>query len=74
MIRLEESKVFGRKIRQDDWSEIGIPTWTLAHEAIQGGRIKEALELFEYAHFEVNSLRHHEMGLMNLFTNYIVYR
>ena len=48
MIRLERSDVLQRKIRQDDATELAIPTWTLVREAIKGGRIDEALDFLEY--------------------------
>jgi hypothetical protein len=49
MVRLQQSEVFQRKIRQDDVaSELGIPTFTLAIEAMQAGKLDEAAELIEY--------------------------
>lgn len=48
MIRLARSNVLGRKIRQDDVEELGIPTWTLVDQAIRAGRTEEAVEFLEY--------------------------
>jgi len=48
MIRFEKSETLQRKIRQDDWAELGIPTWTLVRQAIQAGRSDEALDFLEY--------------------------
>ena len=48
MIRLEKSEALNRKIRQDDLPDLGIPTWTLVHEAMQVGNIDKALEFMEY--------------------------
>jgi len=48
MVRLENSQALGRIIRQDDATELGIPTWTLVREAIQAGRIDEALKFLDY--------------------------
>ena len=52
MIRLEKSDALQRKIRQDDWANLGILTPGLAIEAIRAGRINDAIELIEYADFE----------------------
>ena len=52
MIRLEKSEALKRKIRQDDAAELAIPTWTLVREAMQAGRINEALDLLEYCRAE----------------------
>ncbi len=52
MIRLKRSEALQRKIRQDDVGELAIPTWTLVRQAIQGKRIDEALDLFEYCYEE----------------------
>jgi hypothetical protein len=49
MIRLQQSEVFQRKIRQDDVAgELAIPTFTLAIEAMKAGKLDEAAELIEY--------------------------
>ena len=48
MIRLEKSEALGRKIRRDDVTELAISTWALVREAIQAGRVDEALEFIEY--------------------------
>ncbi len=48
MIRLEKSEAVQRKVRQDDVTELAIPTWTLVREAIQSGRTDEALDFMEY--------------------------
>jgi len=47
MIRFEKSESLQRKIRQDDMSAHGIPTETLARQAIQAGRTDEAIDLLE---------------------------
>ncbi len=48
MIRLEKSEALQRKIRKDDVSELGVPTWMLVRDAIKAGRVDEALELIDY--------------------------
>ena len=47
MARLEKSEALGRLIRQDDVPELHIPTFTLAIQAMQEGRLEEAKELIE---------------------------
>jgi len=48
MIRIEKSGVLGRKIRKDNLSELGVSTWRKLKEAIQAGRMEEALEIVDY--------------------------
>jgi hypothetical protein len=48
MIRLERSETLGRKIRQDDVADLGVPNLTLVHDAIQAGRLNEALDFLDY--------------------------
>ena len=52
MFRLEKSEALQRKIRQDDPTDLGIPTPTLARQAIQAGKVDEALELIDYNYTE----------------------
>ncbi len=49
MIRLEKSEALQRKIRQDDVAELAIPTSTLVCEAMQAGRVDEALNFLQYS-------------------------
>ena len=56
MIRLKESEALKQKIRQDDMPDLAIPTWTLVREAIQAGRIDEAIEFLEYGCDENESM------------------
>jgi hypothetical protein len=46
--KLQYSEKLGRKIRQDPVEELGIPTQTMAEQAIREGRIEEGLELYGY--------------------------
>ncbi len=48
MVKVEFSKGHGRVIRQDDLKDIAIPSWVKAKEALQAGRIKEAIALLDY--------------------------
>jgi len=56
MVRLEKSKALGRLIRQDDAAELGISTWKLVREAIQAGKVDEALKYLNYGCSEVKML------------------
>jgi hypothetical protein len=56
MIRLEESKVLGRVIRQDDIKELAISTWTLIRDAIRAGKVDEALFFLDHCYFETKTL------------------
>lgn len=71
MVKWTESKRFGRRIRGDDWSEIGKPTWPLAEQAIREGRIDEALELVDLARFENNFPRMGFHSIMMKTQNFI---
>jgi len=55
MIRLEKSEALRRKIRQDDVTELAIPTWTLVREAMRAGRTNEALDFLEYGYTEAKA-------------------
>jgi hypothetical protein len=52
MIRLKKSQALNRQIRQDDISDLVVPTWKLAHEAVKAGKADEALGFMEYGQFE----------------------
>jgi len=56
MIRLEKSQALGRIIRQDDATELAIPTWTLVREAVRAGNIDEALKFIDYGCWEDKTL------------------
>lgn len=56
MVNLVYSKVLGRKVRLDDWNEIGISTWTKIKEAIEAGRTQQALELVDYLNPESKTI------------------
>ena len=48
MTRLEKSEALGRLIRQDDVTELHIPTFTLAIQPMQEGKLEEAKAMIEY--------------------------
>ncbi len=52
MIKLQYSEVFKRKIRQDDTSDLAIPTWDLISKAIKESRKEGGLEYLEYCRSE----------------------
>ena len=53
MIKLEYSERLGRVLRMDDLETLGVSTQTLAEEAIQAGRVDEAITLVDYFHQEM---------------------
>ncbi len=52
MVKLEYSEILGRKIRSDDWDELGISTWIKIKEALGDKRLGEAESLVDYVHIE----------------------
>jgi len=71
MIRLEKLDAWQRKIRQDDCADLGILTPVLAREAIQAGRIDDAIEFVEYADFEARQISQGMVGMAAAVVNYI---
>lgn len=65
MIRLKESETLQRKIRQDDVPELAIPTWTLAREAMQAGRLDEALDFMEYGRAENKAMHDASVSIID---------
>lgn len=53
MIRLEYSPRLDRMLRLDDLDTLGVSSQTLAEEAVQTGRVDEALALVDYFHQEM---------------------
>ncbi|MFC1929576.1 hypothetical protein ACFLW6_01740 [Chloroflexota bacterium] len=56
-------KILGRNIRHESLEKLGVPTWTLAYEAIKSGNIERGLELVELARFELKQ-RHDSLARM----------
>lgn len=56
MIRLKKSEALQRLLRQDDLSELGIPTWTLVREAVQKGKTEDAFQFLEYGCTEARTM------------------
>jgi hypothetical protein len=67
MIKLEQSEVFKRKMRQDDVPDLAIPTFTLAIEAMRSGKIEEAAELIEYGCAEDTRIHDTFVAIMDAF-------
>jgi hypothetical protein len=53
VIKLEHNARLGRMLRMDDLDSLGVSTQTLAEDAIQAGRLDEALALVDYFHQEM---------------------
>ena len=65
MYKLAMSETLGRKIRKEDWAELGIPTWTLLEQAIREQTTNQALELLDY-------LFNHEVKFMHdVYTDWV---
>lgn len=56
MIKLEFNPKLGRVLRMDDLETLGVSTQTLAEQAIQAGRLDEALALVDYFHQEMRTM------------------
>ena len=63
MVKIIESEVLGRKIRQDEIEDLAIHERVLAIQAIREGRFDEAIELIEYDAFET---RDHFNGIFSM--------
>ena len=48
MLRLSDMAKVGRKVRQDDWDELGQASQEAAGDAIDDGRVEDAKALSEY--------------------------
>ena len=48
MIKMRKSQSLQRDVRQDDPTDLSIPTWTLVGNELKAGRIKEALDFLSY--------------------------
>lgn len=71
MAKLQESRKYGRKIRADDWPQLGTPTWPLAEQALREGKVEEGLELVDVARFEDNFPRMGFHAIMMRTQNFI---
>ncbi|MCP5066488.1 MAG: hypothetical protein GY946_07965 [bacterium] len=56
MLKLSELALLGRHVRQDDWSELGIPTPEAIVMALDEGRVEDAKQLAQYLCAEGKSL------------------
>ena len=52
MIRLEFSEALDRKMRREDWDNLGISTYTKLKETLQQRKFSEGLDLVDYLHTE----------------------
>ena len=72
--KLTESKVWGRKIREDKLADLGVPTATLASEAVKAGRVDEALEFIQYGTFEAKKMHDASVTVIDDFLGYLARR
>jgi len=56
MIRLERSETLKREIRQDDISELAIPTWDLVRKAVKERNFNKILKYVDYGCFEARQM------------------
>ncbi len=71
MVKLRQSQDLQRKIRQDDWADLGKSTWALAEAAIKAGQTEDALDLVEYGRGEVDRVRYVCAELANALATYV---
>jgi hypothetical protein len=74
MSRLKKSKALQRCIRQDKITELGIPTATLAIEAMKAGDIDEAQDLIEYAQFEGKKMHDASVSVIDDTVTYLAHQ
>jgi hypothetical protein len=72
VIRLEYNRTLGRMLRMDDLETLGISTQTLAEEAIQDGRVEEAVALVDYFHQEMRTMHDILITWLTDITRYII--
>jgi hypothetical protein len=65
MIKLEQSEVLCRMIRQDDVKELAIPTWDVVRKAMAENNIHEALRFLEYGCQETKTVHDGLCSLIN---------
>ena len=71
MTTFEESQILGRKIRKGSMTELTIPTFTLACEAIKVGQVEEALELVEHGKSESLLTDSLLIGMVSIILEYL---
>jgi len=74
MLRLEHHAVLGRLLRVDDLDTLGVSTQTLAEEAIQAGRLDEAIALVDYFHQEMRIMHTIMRTWLTDITRYLIAR
>ena len=74
MIRLEHNPKLGRTLRVDDLETLGVSTQTLAEDAIQAGRVDEALALVDYFHQEMRIMHDILVTWLTDLARYIMFR
>jgi hypothetical protein len=74
MLKLEHNAVLGRMLRVDDLGTLGVSTQTLVEEAIQAGRLDEAIALVDYFHQEMRIMHTIMRTWLTDITRYIIAR
>ena len=74
MIKLEYNDRLGRTLRMDDLETLGTSTQTLAEEAIQAGRVDEAVALVDYFHQEMRIMHDILITWLTDIVRYIIVR
>jgi hypothetical protein len=74
VIKLEHNPKLGRMLRVDDLETLGVSTQTLAEQAIQAGRLDEALALVDYFHQEMRTMHDILITWLTDIVRYIVAR
>ena len=67
-------QIVGRMLRVDDLETLGVSTQTLAEEAIQAGRVDEAIALVDYFHQEMRTMHTIMRTWLTDITRYIIAR
>ena len=74
MATLKQSELWGRKMREDRLADLGVPTATLAAEAVKAGRVDEALEFIEYGTFEAKKMHDASVTVIDDFLGHLARR
>ena len=74
MFKLEHNHILGRMLRVDDLETLGVSTQTLAEDAIQAGRVDEAIALVDYFHQEMRTMHTIMRTWLTDITRYIIAR
>jgi hypothetical protein len=74
MLKLEFNEVLGRMLRLDDLETLGVSSQTLAEQAIEAGRVEEAMALVDYFHQEMRIMHDIMITWLTDISRYIIKR